>query len=573
MWSIDGRRLLREADAVAAAGLPLKLINHPVLGPVWAAVLRHAGGESQVEVIYPWFFPLAPPALREFDPTTGKLRGQHRTGHQLPDGSLCLFTMGLGAESWRPEYTVVDVIKAWHAFKRLQHQGTLSTQRFSRDEQVAVNAGLPAYMPASLAEAMRRSEGSGEVSWCQHHAVWVAQGATRKGQEALPMAAEGWDVLESPDAALGWIETPWCFFRGDVERLFEAPAHFKRVLSTRLSKTQQEAVMSQQTEVLVVGPKAAHLAKVMEESGVRRIDARPVVEGTLDQAIFARTEGLMPARPGLAERLVVMVGLGSLGSHIALALARAGVQNFHLYDPDVLVPENLSRHIGYLHDVGRPKVDVVADQIRACQPAAEVIPVQGSPLPDMTAGGFGGMVTFTIDYLLNPNALFIVSVANHHVENALNGLLVQRDVPALYASVIGPGDHGRVVRVVPGETGCLECLRHAQAAGRAVSLGWEAQGDAYHPPGMPGLGVDVQQVALLTARLALQTLSRGLQGGLADEPANHLVWTNRGGDPFDRPLQLITERVAPEPGCHTCRPRAELSDQEQARLRALLSAG
>ena len=81
---------------------------------------------------------------------------------------------------------------------------------------------------------------------------------------------------------------------------------------------------------------------------------------------------------------VVMIGLGSLGIFSALSLARAGVSKFLLYDPDVLLVENVCRHVGDLSDVGRTKVEIVADLIRRRNPGAEVVPVPSSPLPDLS---------------------------------------------------------------------------------------------------------------------------------------------------------------------------------------------
>ena len=47
---------------------------------------------------------------------------------------------------------------------------------------------------------------------------------------------------------------------------------------------------------------------------------------------------------GLAPVRVGIVGLGSLGSKIAVSLARSGLRRFLLVDDDVLLPENICRH-------------------------------------------------------------------------------------------------------------------------------------------------------------------------------------------------------------------------------------
>lgn len=65
----------------------------------------------------------------------------------------------------------------------------------------------------------------------------------------------------------------------------------------------------------------------------------------------------------LQGKRVTIVGCGSLGSKVAVSLARSGVGAFLLIDDDVMLPGNLVRHeLNYL-DIGHHKVDGVARQI------------------------------------------------------------------------------------------------------------------------------------------------------------------------------------------------------------------
>jgi len=63
----------------------------------------------------------------------------------------------------------------------------------------------------------------------------------------------------------------------------------------------------------------------------------------------------------LRQAGVVVVGLGGVGAHAAVALARSGIGRLHLIDFDTVTTSSLNRHpVAGPDDVGRTKVDVLA---------------------------------------------------------------------------------------------------------------------------------------------------------------------------------------------------------------------
>lgn len=89
---------------------------------------------------------------------------------------------------------------------------------------------------------------------------------------------------------------------------------------------------------------------------VRAMDNAPMDAGTL------MLRGGRDASV-LRGKHVLVVGAGSVGSHVCDALARAGVGHLTIRDGSVLRPGNLIRHIADFQDVGRPKAVAVADTI------------------------------------------------------------------------------------------------------------------------------------------------------------------------------------------------------------------
>lgn len=81
-------------------------------------------------------------------------------------------------------------------------------------------------------------------------------------------------------------------------------------------------------------------------------------------------------RPGL-ERLraahVCVIGIGGVGSWTVEALARSGVGAITMIDLDDICVTNVNRQLHALDgQIGRPKVDAIADRIRLINPACRV---------------------------------------------------------------------------------------------------------------------------------------------------------------------------------------------------------
>jgi len=94
---------------------------------------------------------------------------------------------------------------------------------------------------------------------------------------------------------------------------------------------------------------------------------------------FSRTELLIGSQglSTLADKHVMICGIGGVGSYAAEALGRAGVGKITLVDFDDVCLTNVNRQIHALSStVGQPKVDVMAGRLRDINPSANIIPVK-----------------------------------------------------------------------------------------------------------------------------------------------------------------------------------------------------
>lgn len=87
--------------------------------------------------------------------------------------------------------------------------------------------------------------------------------------------------------------------------------------------------------------------------------------------VFSRNTGILESDVMLNKR-ALFIGCGSVGSLVAVELAKAGIGSFMLVDMDVFGYHNICRHQCGIYDVGRFKTDAVADRILQINPYAQV---------------------------------------------------------------------------------------------------------------------------------------------------------------------------------------------------------
>ena len=97
---------------------------------------------------------------------------------------------------------------------------------------------------------------------------------------------------------------------------------------------------------------------------------------TLKLDVFSRNTGILE-NDFMLKSGVIITGVGSVGSLVALELARSGVGRFLLVDNDIMAYHNICRHQCGIYDVGKYKTKAVKDRILQINPEAKVITFEG----------------------------------------------------------------------------------------------------------------------------------------------------------------------------------------------------
>lgn len=248
--------------------------------------------------------------------------------------------------------------------------------------------------------------------------------------------------------------------------------------------------------------------------------------------IYSRSEGLIE-NGALLKKRVLIIGLGSFGSVIAVDLAKAAVGSFALMDFDRLERHNIVRHACFLKDVGRLKTDAVEELIIGKNPYAVVDKFAIDMNDDLE------LVGREIDRA----DIVICATDNNQSRFNLSRLLIDHPKVCLFGRAVTRAEGGDVFRYRPGGP-CYCCLvgnqwfdqaaeeitneLSARANGRIAAYVSAEDAEAMV---QVGLASDIEPITNLMVKLALVELSRGTDSGIAalesELTFDYYMWANR----------------------------------------------
>jgi len=112
----------------------------------------------------------------------------------------------------------------------------------------------------------------------------------------------------------------------------------------------------------------------------------------------------------LTTKHVMVVGMGGVGSFAAEFIARSGIGKMTIIDGDVVDPTNRNRQLPALStNHGQPKVQVMAERLRAINPELELNVVQEFVNPEMVRQQLALRPDYLIDAIdsITPKLTFI----------------------------------------------------------------------------------------------------------------------------------------------------------------------
>lgn len=247
----------------------------------------------------------------------------------------------------------------------------------------------------------------------------------------------------------------------------------------------------------------------------------------------------------LRQLSVGVVGCGGTGSAVVEQLARLGVREFHLFDPDRLSESNVTRVYGsFPDDVDRYKVDILADHVSRIAPDARVHLSRAMITSEPTARRLRECdVVFgcTDD---NAGRLVLSRHATYFLTPVIDvGVLISSDTAGLLTGI-----DGRVTTLVPG-VACLVCRGRINTARAAAELMTPSERkrreDEGYAPALPRVEPAVVAYTTMVAAAAVAELIERFVGyGPEPRPSELLLRCH------ERELSANTQAPALRHYCH-----------------------
>jgi molybdopterin/thiamine biosynthesis adenylyltransferase len=425
------------------------------------AIITIDSVDIELRVTYPPLFPTIPPIVRPHN-TSGRLSEHQYVGE---NGVLCL---EWGPDNWESQVTGADMIQS--AFKLLSLERPISdgkpaetvmSRHLLSPGQMARGTWARCYLPSDFAAFVsthsRGMHGTFAVSFRDVGETWaclIHSAVDQSGAEWIdPRIPYDLPGAEKRDRSVGiWLVTNAA--SSDLESVrtltllkeMLANDSFESLLETD-GTSSVDGFNGRLNGLFLISSSAQPFAFIVSEGKLYPLYL--MVSSNAGEG-SARA----PNADALARLEIGIVGAGSVGSKIALSLARMGARRFFLVDPDVFMPENIQRQALDWDGVTQHKVAALARALHRIDGEISVITSQ----VDLTGQESNAAVARAMARLAKCG-LLIDATANPMSFSLTGSVSEHSGVPIVWMEVYGGGFGGMVARSRPGKDPAPETMR------------------------------------------------------------------------------------------------------------------
>lgn len=247
--------------------------------------------------------------------------------------------------------------------------------------------------------------------------------------------------------------------------------------------------------------------------------------------VFSRNTNILETSLML-EKTVIISGCGSVGSLVALELARAGVGKFLLVDYDLVSYHNICRHQCSITDVGKYKIDAIEERILQINPTAQIGKSYSiiEEVPEKTFLEF-----------CSKNSIIIGCADNREGDLYANFISKLYKIPFLSIGFWERAFAGEIFYTLPNGMPCYKCFYEEIGVVIERPANRKYYTNEKHLEKLnfePGISVDINFVTTIAIKLAIDILNIGNESYIP-KVIDHL-------DQFTLVCNTIDERIGGE---------------------------
>jgi molybdopterin/thiamine biosynthesis adenylyltransferase len=245
------------------------------------------------------------------------------------------------------------------------------------------------------------------------------------------------------------------------------------------------------------------------------------------EEFYSRIRGLYETDI-LRDKTVLIIGLGSGGSSIAIELAKAGVGKFILVDHDRLEVANIVRHACGISDLGRYKTKAVKELILEKNPFAHIETYEKE---------CSWSWILEIRDIARKSNLVFCCTDNRASRLLINFVTLSEKRVCIYGGTFARAYGGHVLRVIPNMTMCYQCfidILPVKAEDQEIKNESQAENLSYSDKKVsiePGLSNDIIPISNMCVKLGILELLRNTTTSLSslyqDLSSSWYQWLNR----------------------------------------------
>lgn len=221
------------------------------------------------------------------------------------------------------------------------------------------------------------------------------------------------------------------------------------------------------------------------------------------QSIFSRNKGILETDT-MSQKRAIILGCGSVGSLVAMELARAGVGYFLLCDADIVEYHNVCRHQCGIEDVGDLKINALERKLKNINPNVNIFKFEGivQNLPK----------TMLDDFCVKGDTVFVGCADNRMADVYTNRISIYYSAYFISIGFWERAYAGEIFYHIPDRgMPCYECAlgdggnisARAQANHHIYSNQEQTEGMKFEP----GISVDINFITTIGIKMIIDMLN------------------------------------------------------------------